>query len=161
MINSNKLRPTVFSLLILFIGLSDAIGQSSETMDMQSYDFEIVLPPLSVLIDSAIHYNPMVKFREHEINAKVSNMQSQKYYWIRNLGVQADMRYGTYDIFTSNVTDGQNPYMYATRSNQLNYGVGAFIKFPFYDFVNRKNQIKQAAAELSQATSRQMPSVVS
>ncbi len=147
------MRPLIIFLLLLLSGLLPANGQGSKIQDVSPDDFEIVLPPLSVLIDSATIHNPMIKFREHEVNAKASNLQSQKNYWIRNLGVQADMRYGTFDIFTSNATDGQNPYIYASRSNQLNYGVGAFIKFPFYDFVNRKNQIKQATSELGQAAS--------
>jgi len=147
---SNPILPV---FLILIICTAIAQGQSSEIQDEQYNDFEIVLPPLSALIDSAMQYSPMVKYREHEMNSRMYNVQSQKNYWIRNFGVQADLRYGTFDIFTSSVTDGQNPYLYSTRSNQLNYGVGAFIKFPFYDFVNRKNQVKQAVAELNQASS--------
>ena len=52
-----------------------------------------------------------------------------------------------------NTSEGQSPATYASLSNQLNYGVGAFIKLPFFDLVNRKNQIKLAAAEVEQAKS--------
>ena len=43
--------------------------------------------------------------------------------------------------------------MLTTRSSQLNYGAGAFIKIPLYDLINRKNQNKLAKAEIEQAQS--------
>jgi outer membrane protein TolC len=67
--------------------------------------------------------------------------------------VQADIRYGTFDNFSTNTSEGQSPAVLATRSSQTNYGVGAYIKFPLQDLVNRKNQVRMAQSELDQAHS--------
>ena len=55
--------------------------------------------------------------------------------------------------FASNVVEGQNPALTSTRNTQTNYGVGAYIRIPFYDFLSRKSQITSAKAEIAQAQS--------
>jgi outer membrane protein TolC len=52
-----------------------------------------------------------------------------------------------------NTSEGQSPSSIATRSNQTNYGIGGFIKFPLQDVLNRRNLIIQAQSELDQAES--------
>ena len=112
-----------------------------------------VFPPLSVMIDSALAHNAMVRFREEGIVGKQCNLKSYRNYWTRNLGLQADIRYGTFDNFSTNTSEGQSPAVLATRSSQTNYGVGAYIKFPLQDVVNRKNLVRMAQSELDQAHS--------
>lgn len=128
-------------------------GQYQNTSNTVSITDDLILPSLDVLIDSAMLINPMMQFRNHEINARASNLETQKNTWFKNFGVQADMRYGTFDIFSTTTAEGQSPALYATRNNQLNYGVGAFLKFPLHDLINHKNQVRQAKAELDQASS--------
>lgn len=113
---------------------------------------EIVIPPLADLIDSALKYNASIKFRVLDIEAKDASLKSEKNYWTRNLGVQADSRYGTFDNFSTN-NNGINTTNFITNSKQLNYGFGVYMKFPIIDIVDRKNQIKRANAELDQAKS--------
>lgn len=114
----------------------------------------IAFPPLVDIIDSAIKHNAMVKYRSQEVEAKLANLTSQRNYWMRNLGIQADTRYGTFDNFSSNAASGQSTTLLAVTSKQFNYGAGLFIKLPLYDVVNRKTQIKQAKAEVEQAKSQ-------
>jgi outer membrane protein TolC len=114
----------------------------------------VAFPPLADLIDSAVKHNAMVKYRSQEIGAKEANLTSQRNYWMRNLGVQADTRYGTFDNFSSNASSGQSTTLLSVTSKQFNYGAGLFIKLPLYDLVNRKTQIKQAKAEVEQAKSQ-------
>jgi outer membrane protein TolC len=108
---------------------------------------------MSVVIDSAIKNNALLKYRNQEINAKESNLKSQQVSWTKNVGIQADTRYGTFDNFSTNTSEGQTPSILATKSSQFNYGVGAFVKIPFYDLFNHKNQINIAKSELNQAES--------
>jgi outer membrane protein TolC len=142
---------------IFFISINNffviyATAQSSPLRDIPENKNETNIPSLNVLIDSAIRHNAMVQYRSLEIDAKESNLKSQRNYWLRNLGVQADTRYGTFDNFSSNA-NGQSTTLLAVTSKQFNYGGGLFIKLPLYDIVNRKNQIKQAKAEVEQAKS--------
>jgi outer membrane protein TolC len=127
------------------------VAQKVPEPDSLSVEYSFNLPPLGALIDSAMKYYPMLKLRRQAIDAKVANLKSQEISWVKNFGIQSDVRYGTFDIFSTTTAEGQNPAMYATQNTQLNYGIGAFLKIPIYDIVNRKYQINQAKSELSQA----------
>ena len=47
----------------------------------------ITIPPLKVLIESAINHNAMVRYRTEEIEVKQTDLKSEKYYWTRNFGI--------------------------------------------------------------------------
>jgi len=148
----------LYSLILLIAFLNSgfpcvAVAQVQETADLSPVNANIVLPPLSVLIDSAIATNAMIRFRDLGITGKECNLHTYQNNWTRNFGIQADARYGTFDNFSTNTSEGQNPSVFATKSNQYNWGVGAYIKFPAQDLINRKNLIRMAQSELDQAES--------
>lgn len=124
--------------------------QSTKAADTLLKFTEIDFPPLLDLIDSAIKHNAMVGYRGQEIAAKKENLKTQQNYWLRNLGVQADTRYGTFDNFSSTANTGSTTLQTVTN-RQFNYGAGLYIKLPVFDVVNRKTQIKQAKAEVEQS----------
>jgi outer membrane protein TolC len=142
----------------LIIGLTmflTAVNSNSQnaTGQYQQPDSEYVeLPRIEVLIDSALNHNAIMKVRRSEVGARAANLKSQSNTWYRNLGFQADTRYGTFNNFSTNTAEGQTPSIIATNTSQFNYGVGVYLKFPVYDLVNRKNQVKQAKAELEMAS---------
>ena len=142
-------------LTILIIGLTGFAQQNKEP-DLMNDNIESMLPPLETIIDSAIAKNPFVKFRDLQITVNTHKLKSDRADWTRDIGFQTDVRYGTFDNFASNVVQGQNPALISTRNTQTNYGVGAYIRIPFYDFLNRKNQIKLSKAEIEQAKSYSM-----
>ncbi|MFT3704723.1 MAG: TolC family protein [Agriterribacter sp.] len=111
---------------------------------------EVDFPSLMVLIDSAVRHNAMVSYRGQEFVARQANLKIQQNSWLRNMGIQADTRYGTFDNFSSNA-NGQSTTIQSVTSNQFNYGGGLFIKLPVFDVISRKTQIKQAKAEVEQA----------
>lgn len=113
-------------------------------------ELEIVIPPLETVIDSALAHNASVRFRKLDIAVKSADLTSEKNYWMRNMGVQADTRYGTFDNFSSN-NNGQSTTIFNTTSQQFNYGMGLYIKFPIVDMINRRNQIKRAETEVEKA----------
>jgi len=128
-------------------------SQQNIAPDFVNDDIESILPPLETIIDSAIAKNPYVKFRDLQITVNTHKLKSDRADWTRDIGFQTDVRYGTFDNFATNVVEGQNPALSSTRNTQTNYGVGAYIRIPFYDFLNRKNQINLAKAEIDQAKS--------
>ena len=134
-------------LLFQFYG----VAQSVQKSDLFKIEIESVLPPLGNLIDSAVSHNPYVRFRDLQIIVNKCKYNADRSQWLRNVGVQTDIRRGTFDNFSTNTSEGQNPSLLATRSSQTNYGIGAYIKFPIYDFVNRKNQMNLSKTELEQA----------
>jgi len=149
----NMVKIASSQLLILLIIYSwNSLSQPIQ-LEQINDDLSKLLPPLESLIDSALAHDPSVKFRDLQIVVNRNKLKADKSYWMRNLGIQGDVRYGTFNIFSTNTAEGQNPDNIATQENQFNYGVGAFIKFPLIDLLNRKNQISWATAEIEQARS--------
>jgi outer membrane protein TolC len=146
----------IYCLFLLFsISLTHLTGysQQSKTFDLSTDNIELMLPPLETIIDSAIAKNPYVKSRDLQITVNTLKLKSDRADWTKNIGFQSDVRYGTFDNFASNVVQGQNPSLLSTRTTQTNYGVGAYIRIPLYDIINRKNQINSTKAEIEQAKS--------
>jgi len=140
-------------IIILLINQLSGFAQQNKGPDLLIDGIESMLPSLETIIDSAIANNPYVKFRDLQITVNTHKLKSDRAEWTRDIGFQTDVRYGTFDNFASNVVEGQNPALSSTRNTQTNYGIGAYIRIPFYDFLNRKNQIKMAKAEIEQAKS--------
>ncbi len=144
-------------IFILTIGLlGTAAAQQADTVvntipaDTASATKEMRFPPLTVLIDSAIQHNAMLRYRNLDIIIKESNLTSQRNNWLRTFGLQGDSRYGTIDAFSTNGNGVTTNYA-NTSSKQFNYAFGVYIKIPVYEILNRKTQIKQAKAELEEA----------
>jgi len=137
--------------IIIFFSISNVKGQ--EIPDPLNADISQSLLPLNALIDSALQHDPYVHFRDLQLIVNNAKLKADKSQWARNMGIQTDIRHGTFDNFSTNTSEGQSPSLFATRSNQTNYGIGAYIKFPIYDILNRKNQINLARTELEQAQS--------
>jgi len=140
-------------VLIFLSGQLSCSAQQIDEQNLLSLDIESLLPPLETIIDSAISKNPYVKFRDQQIIVNEFKLKSDRVRWMENLGLQSDARYGTFDNFSMNTAAGQTPSVIATRNNQLNYGVGAYIKLPLFDFVNHKHLVGAAKAEVDQAVS--------
>jgi len=144
-----------FQILVLLFTILNiwysALAQEVKETDILKIDIASMLPPLETLIDSAIANNPNVKFSDLQITVNKHKLRADRMLWTKNLGIQTDVRYGTFDNFSTNTSEGQNPSLIASRSNQMNYGAGAYIKLPFYEILNRKNQISIDEAEVEQA----------
>jgi len=140
-------------IFVLLIIRFPAFAQETKEFDILKDDIELMLPPLEAIIDSALVHNPNVRFRDLQVEVNSYKLKADRSQWTRNLGIQADARYGTFDNFSTNTAEGQNPSLIASKTNQLNYGAGTFIKFPLFDIVNRKNEIRLAKAEMEQAQS--------
>jgi outer membrane protein TolC len=139
------------SFLLFCFLVFTAHAQENTEPDFNQQDLTQIIPPLTSLIDSALKHNPSVKFRDLQVIVNECKLRAELTVWSRNLGFQADVRNGTFNNFSTNTSEGQSPDLFATKSNQTNYGIGAYIKFPIQDLLNRKNQIKMAKAEVDQA----------
>lgn len=147
-----KLLSIYIVILLLILPVSLLQAQSADSATVTRRDSVVIFPPLSDLIDSAIKYHPGIRYREYEVKVKESNLISQQNNWTRNMGVQADSRYGTFDNFSAN-DNGQFTTLLNTTNKQFNYGFGVYMKLPIYDLLNRKNQLKQAKNEVEMARS--------
>jgi len=133
-------------------GISELKAQNAVSSDVNSESNKLLIPKLYILIDSALVYNGLVKYRRLEIDAKEANLESKRKYWTRNFGLQADSRYGTLDNYSS-ISGDNSSINLSSNTELLNYNVGLYLKIPVFDVINRKSQIKKAKAELAQAQS--------
>lgn len=142
----------VFSILLVTItSLSTINAQLQDTIGLeQKSTIEFKFPLLQTVLDSVIKRSSMVNFRNNNIKAKEAALASERVHWSRNIGFQADSRYGNLNNFSSN-EDGEALSQVLTTTKQFNYSVGLFLKFPLFDGLNRKNQIKLAKAEVEAA----------
>lgn len=86
-----------------------------------------------------------------EVKVLESKLKSDRVRWSENLGIQTDIRYGTFNNFSTNTQEGQTPSLLATQTSQMNYGVGAYIRMPLFDFLDHKHMIGAAKAEVEKA----------
>jgi len=144
---------TFFKLHLLLVLFSLA-GLKAQTIDNDTLDLsyanEFQIPPLQVVIDSVLKRSAMVNFRKSNIQVKEAALATERVHWSRNMGLQADTRYGNLNNFTSN-EDGEALSQVLTTTQQFNYSLGVFLKFPLFDGLNRKNQIKLAKSEVEAA----------
>ena len=95
--------------------------------------------------------DPYVQFRQLQLSVNTFKVKEVQYEWTRNLGLQANLGYGTFDYLYNNTLGGQTPPTYTTQQNLTQYGVGAYIRFPIFDVIGRNNQISLAKTETLQA----------
>ncbi|MFQ3180604.1 MAG: outer membrane protein TolC [Polaribacter sp.] len=148
----NKLLYVLSILCLTVISCNSIKAQTSEFEDNSSKAIEFKFPPLQVVIDSAIKRSPMLSFRKHHIGVVESTLESERIYWTRNLGIQGDSRYGNLSNFATS-EDGVSNTAALTTAKQFNYSIGVYLKFPVFDVLNRKNQIKLAKLEVEEAIS--------
>ncbi|MBF2707573.1 TolC family protein [Flavobacterium soyangense] len=147
------LLKSIFILYLNIFCIEYTLAQTTSQEIMPTSTNEFNLPPIKAVIDSVLKRNGMVRFRKQHVEVEANKLKSERIYWTRNLGIQADSRYGTFDN-TSLSADGSTSTTYInTSTKQWNYGVGLYLKFPVFDILNRKNQINLAKMELEESKS--------
>ena len=143
-----------YLLMMILYGcmFTHGMAQNSLTARAPVQRIGISIPPLNVLIDSALNHNAMVRYRTQTVGVKEADLKSEKLYWTRNFGIQADGRYGNFNNNSISVDEG-NSTLLASSTTQFNYGVGLYLKFPVFDGINRRNQVKKGKIEMEQAKS--------
>lgn len=128
-------------------------AQDKATFNPLTDDISEYIPPLSVLLDSALSNDPKIDFRLLQIEVNERKFKSVRRQWARNFGVQADFRYGTFDnLSVSDAGTAVPTNVYSTRE-EFKFGYAAYVKFPIIDFIDRNNQLQLAKAEIYQAES--------
>jgi hypothetical protein len=148
----NKLFHVLSIFCLIAISLNTIQAQNQELEDASLKGSEYKFPPLQVVIDSVIKKSAMLNFRTNSARSKEAILATERIYWSRNIGFQADTRYGNLSNFAT-TEDGTSNTAALTTAKQFNYSVGIFLKVPLFDAINRKNQIKLAESEVEAAKS--------
>ena len=128
-------------------------AQSEKSFDQLKDDISDRLPPLSVLIDSAIIHSANVKFKDQQLIIDECKLKAKRIEWSRNLGVQANSGYGNLYNYSSTSTGSIDPIPTTSSRSQVQYSASVYVSLPLNLFLDRKNQIKIIATELEQAKS--------
>ena len=139
-------------LSIIIFCLNNTQAQTSKYNGGSLNSSEFKFPLLRVVMDSVLKRSAMVKFQNYNVQAKEAKLSTESIHWSKNIGVQADTRYGNLSNFATS-ENGLANTVALTTARQFNYSAGLFIKFPLFDAINRKNQIKLAKSEVEAAKS--------
>lgn len=147
-----RIKYFVSILITLQVSFQSAVcAQTGSRFDPIKDDINNQLPTLGMLIDSAIANNSYVQFRDLQLIVNRCKLKANQVEWTRNIGMQADVRYGNFYNYSANSSGGVEPPPVATVRNETKYGAALYLNLPFYTLVNRKNQLKLANAEIDQA----------
>jgi outer membrane protein TolC len=138
--------------LVSWMGLlQPGYSQSRKSFDPLKDNIMDKLPPLATLIDSAVAYNPEVKFSTLQVQVDRGNLTTAKSSWTENLGLQGNYTYGNFNYLYNNAQGSGVAPNYAAQQSLSQYALGAYINLPFFDFINRHNQVKIAKTQVSQS----------
>ncbi|CAH8283617.1 outer membrane efflux protein [Mariniflexile fucanivorans] len=141
---------SIISFIVVFF--NNAQAQTEELNSGRLNGDEFNFPPLKTVIDSVLKRSGMLNFRKHHIGVMESTLKSERIYWTKNFGIQAESKYGNINSFSTD-SDGAISSSALVTTEQLNYSVGLYLKFPVFDYLNRKHQVKLARLELDEARS--------
>lgn len=136
--------------MITILSFNYSEAQTSPMENTAVIKNEFNFPPLNVVIDSVLKQSAMLSFRNSNILAKESALATERIYWTKNLGLQADYKYGNMNNSLANGDDDDDSRV-LTTTKQFTYSTGVYLKVPLFDGLNRKNQIQLAKSEVEGA----------
>jgi outer membrane protein TolC len=127
--------------LTLSIRLNAQAIDTSKAFNPILNDIIDYIPPLAVLIESAYENSPLIKSREADLNFKNTVIKSTQKLWIKNIGLESYFNYGTADYYSIN-TLSTSQSLVSTQQTTSRYNIGAYLRLPLYDILDRSNLIK-------------------
>jgi outer membrane protein TolC len=156
MIISTFMKKILLSLLLLFQCLLlqvPAMAQSVRSFNPLKDEIMDVVPPLSVLLDSAFLHDPTIKSSNYDVQIGRSNLKTVRREWTQNLGLQANVGYGTFNSLyntTGNTSANQN---YFSSQSQTQYQVGGWFYLPLNTVINHRNTVTLAKLQIDKSQS--------
>jgi len=151
----NLIRFSLFTFLIILPGFINAQTEVEVPAFNKPTKFDPLvdniadkLPPLQILIDSAVKYSPKVRISNADISIMKYNLSEAKIFWTRNFGFSGQLLTGDLYQYSTNQTTGSTPNEFITDRREFSYYVGLFLKLPLSDVLGHKNQINIAKREL-------------
>lgn len=148
-----------FFLLLFMVGLSGLAIAQSQPDSVQPVkpklsfnplvdNIQDKLPPLEVLIDSAIKNAPLIRMEDAEISLAKYRLKEDKRSWTRNFGFNSSASYGNFYNYSTNETAGGTPSEFLSNRTQSAFSVGFYLRFPLFEIINQKNYVNQGKREI-------------
>lgn len=160
----------LFSLLLAVILPILMCGQTSVTEVFDPFASDTVgttpdrdalpIPPLSMVLDSAMKYSPILESKNKELAMLDQETALQARKWLDYLYVEGNATYGRFNqFFTTQLTgeDAQGPGT-ILNSAQGQYYAGVSLKMPISSMLNRNQElnVKQLKREQTQWDTKQL-----
>jgi len=132
---------------------------NSQLFNPLTSNVEDVLPPLSVLLDSAVVHAPQVNYEELHAARNRYEINRARQEWSQYFGINLDGSLGNWinsDEYLNNYNPTPNqpiltpPYI---RSTRWDYAVSFFVRFPLSSILKRKNEIMIGKKEVEMSLS--------
>ena len=138
----------ILTYIFLFSMLSNVCF--CQNSNDEEKDYNLLIPRLEVLIESAMKKNGLLLSSKDQIEVQKEELNAIKRNWTKYIGFRAESWYGTFN-YMLNYSSGNNLFFIPKSTDRANYNLGMYIDLPFYEILNRKSEIRQARAKISQA----------
>lgn len=155
-LNFRKIK--IFFLIVSLVFFSNLVFAQNETEEnsvTKPVKFDPLvdniadkLPPLHILIDSAVAHSPRVRISNADISIMKYSLKDARINWTKNLGFMGELVTGNYYQFSTNQSSGASPNEFITDRYEINYFIGIFLKIPISDIIGQKNHANIAKREL-------------
>lgn len=142
-------------LLVLWAFTAEAQrGDTSQYFNPLTDDITDKIPPLQMLIDSAVANSPDVQYQKFQQQYDRYEIKSTKRDILEHFRLQGQFTYGNY-TFLNYQELSQLPDFYLSISRRGVVQGGLLIQLPFASVVDRKNRIKKQKKLLEQSIVRE------
>ena len=149
-------------LLMIFLSLLNCnvfaqVNAADQQSKLQRFNpltnnIEDVLPPLSVLLDSAVVHAPQVNYEFLHATRNRYEIKRARLEWTQYFGINLDGGWGEW-IYNDWTALTHSPTFYLSESYRWNYAISFFVRFPLSSILKRKNEIMIAKKEVEMSLS--------
>lgn len=132
----------IILLLPLFVSAQEA-DNSRIVFNPLVDNIQDKMPPLEVLIDSAVKNAPLIRMEEAEISLSKYKLKEYKRAWTKYLGFSSNVAYGSRYSYSESQSAGGLPSEFLANRNETFFNVGVYLKMPLFDLINQNNSVNQ------------------
>ncbi len=161
-----KRLKTVEGLLVVLVLIASCCPASAQENDpylgsLTTENFDPLidnitdkLPPLEILIDSAIINSPYVGYEAAEVKLRSYMVRQARRYWTKYFGLDGGFSYGNFYQFYTNQASGSYATDFSSDRYETTYKIGVFLRMPLFDVLDRRNNINIARRQSEQSILR-------
>jgi outer membrane protein TolC len=141
----------ISSILFAQIKTNDKTGKLQKFNPLTD-NVEDVLPPLSVLLDSAVVHSAQANYESLHAMRNYYEIVRARQSWTQYLGFNLDGGWGNWETRDRDMIQSQSTYG-TTNSFRWNYDAQLWVRYPLSAAITRSNEIKFSKKEMEMSLS--------